>query len=428
MFDTFEEILRANSANKIIPGLSRIRELLVLLNNPQDKFKSIHIVGTNGKGSTGAFISSVMTNSGYHTAFYSSPHLISPAERLLIDNEPLSESEWINALNGVVDVIDKVDEKPSYFELLTACAFVLMKKHNVDIAVVEAGLGGRFDATNTIHNVLCSVIASISIDHTEYLGKTLESIAGEKFAVIRENGRACFSGENESLIPMFKNECMNKHAQGFIVTENAKIDNITISQYNNSFDFHTDNLDVSVTTKLFGKYQINNAALALSCISLIMHDLPKITINTIKSGMNSASWPGRLEIIDDNIILDGGHNYDGIMKLCESVNELWGDKKIGVVYGAMRDKDYMGCLELMSHKLTTKLYLTTVPDMQRACKPKELFESAINFQWANIPEKYNNPFEAINQARTENEIIIICGSLYLIGYMRKKLMNKTSPK
>ena len=424
-FEVFEQVLYAHSTNKIIPGLERITRLLSRLGNPQDSFKSIHIVGTNGKGSTGAFISSIFQASGYKTGFYSSPHLESPGERLLINGEALSPEKWIEAANEVVAKILPDESLPSYFELLTACAFLLARKENIDVGIIEAGLGGKLDATNTMNNTVCSVIASISIEHTEYLGPTLESIAGEKFDVVKADTPACFAGVDKSLIPMFKRVCAEKSAKPFIVPECVKLDNVNISPEGNVFDFHSPFLNLeSVHTNLLGNYQISNAALALLAIACVKDSFPKISPDSILNGMRKAAWPGRLEIISRNpvIILDGGHNYDGVKNLCESVKSLWPGKNFGVVYAAMRDKNYLGCMDLLSSNLKPNVYFTTVPGMSRACTPEELMEAAKNFTWSNSPEGFANPLDAISRAKlNSNDITLVCGSLYLLGWIKTHL-------
>ena len=418
-FDEFEKILYANSNNKIIPGLERIKKLLVRLDNPQNSFKSIHIVGTNGKGSTGAFISSVFQASGYKTGFYLSPHLESPGERFTINGKILSADEWIKAAEEVIKVIKPDEELPSYFELVTACAFWLARENKIDVGVIEAGLGGKFDATNVMDETVCSVIASISMDHMEYLGPLLENIADEKFAVVKKNVHACFSGVDSSLIPMFKNYCSERGALPHVLTEDAEIENIKISPDGNSFDFYfkpadslAPNIGIkNIKTKLIGNYQISE----------IKNLFPKISDDSIREGMIKAAWPGRLEIISREplIILDGGHNYDGVKKLCESVKNLWPNLKLGVVYAAMRDKNYLGCLELISKELKPKFYAATVPEMSRALTPDELLNAAKEFEWRSVPESFNNPLEAIKRALSENESILICGSLYLIGWVKR---------
>ena len=427
-FDALEEILYVHSSNKIIPGLERISRLLERLGNPQHSFKAVHIVGTNGKGSTGAFISSVLKESGYNTCFYSSPHLESPGERLLINGETLSPSEWVDAANLAVSKIFPDDEDlPSYFELLTACAFILARQHNIEAGVIEAGLGGKLDATNLLADTACSVIASISIDHTEYLGPTLESIASEKFAVVKANTPAVFSGVDASLIDMFKAFCRENNALPFIVSEQARVDNVRISPEGNVFDFYSPNLELQgVKTSLIGAYQIKNAALALSALSQVREAFPKISQEAILAGMSKASWHGRLEIISREplIILDGGHNYDGVKNLCGSVKALWPDKRICVIYAAMRDKDYAGCLELFSETLHPAIYFTTVPGMKRAAQPEELLDAAKVFSWLNEPEGFNFPVDAVNKAVSDSsyDLVLVCGSLYLIGYIRPRIM------
>ena len=424
-FDDFEKILYAHSNNKIIPGIERIEKLLKRLGNPQNSFRSVHIVGTNGKGSTGAFISSVLHEAGYRTGFYSSPHLESPGERLLINGEALSPDEWINAAEEVIKFIKPGEELPSYFELVTACAFFLAREKNIEAGVIEAGLGGKFDATNVMSNTACSVIASISIDHTEYLGATLEKIASEKFAVVKKNTPACFSGYDPSLIPMFKNFCEERGAFRHVLTEEAGLDNITVSPDGNSFDFHAPKLELKgVETNLIGGYQINNAALALLAVSEIKNFFPGISEKSIRDGLRKAKWPGRLEIISREplIILDGGHNYDGVKKLCESVKNLWPELKLAVVYAAMRDKNYTGCLELLSSELKPAFYASTVPGMARALTPEELLSASKNFKWRNIPEAFSFPLEAVKKALSDdNQAVLVCGSLYLIGKVRNEL-------
>ena len=426
-FDEFEKILYANSNNKILPGLERIKKLLNRLDNPQNSFKSIHIVGTNGKGSTGAFISSIFKASGYKTGFYLSPHLVTPGERFMINGEILGADEWIRAAEDVIKVINPDEELPSYFELVTACAFCLARSNQIDVGVIEAGLGGKFDATNVMSQTVCSVITSISMDHMEYLGPLLQNIAAEKFAVVKKNVHACFSGVDESLIPMFKDFCYEHDALAHVLTEDTKIENIKISPDGNSFDFISKS-DSSfyyiknIKTKLIGDYQIKNAALSLLAISEIKDLFPKINYDSIREGMIKAAWPGRLEIVSREplIILDGGHNYDGVKKLCESVKKLWPGLKFGVIYAAMRDKNYLGCLELISKELKSAFYAATVPEMPRALTPDELLNAAKEFEWRNIPEGFNDPREAIKKAlNDDNEAVLICGSLYLIGWLKR---------
>ena len=206
-FNELEEKLAMLAGPGINPGLGRISRLLLLLDNPERKFKAIHIVGTNGKGSTSVTIASILKESGYTVAVYTSPHLISPGERLVINGKKISPDRWQNSLLKVEELIKEdssLSEKPpTYFEIITAIAFFIIAEEKVDIAVVEAGLGGRLDATNILKNVILTLLVSISIDHTEYLGNSLREIANEKFAVLRKDVPAVFQGGDDYLNSLF---------------------------------------------------------------------------------------------------------------------------------------------------------------------------------------------------------------------------------
>ena len=423
-FDEFEKLLYSHSNNKIMPGLERIKKLLSRLGNPQNTFRSVHIVGTNGKGSTGAFISSVLQASGYKTGFYLSPHLKSPGERFTVNGEILSADSWIAAAEEAIKQIHPDEELPSYFELVTACSFLLARENKIDVGVIEAGLGGKFDATNVMSQTICTVIASISMDHMEYLGPLLENIAVEKFAVVKKNVPACFSGVDETLIPMFRDFCSEKEALPHVLTEETEIKNVKISPDGTEFDLSSPKFELkNLHTKLIGGYQVKNASLALLALSEMRNSFPKINKNSIRDGLEKASWPGRLEVVsrEPYIVLDGGHNYDGVKNLCSSVRELWPDTKTGVVYAAMRDKNYRGCLELINKELNpAKLYASTVPGMSRALPHDELLNTAREFEWRNAPESFENPLEAIKKAQDDgNELVLVCGSLYLIGWLKR---------
>lgn len=426
-FDAFEHLLTRFSSKEVTPGLDRIAHLLHLLRDPQDAWPALHVVGTNGKGSTCAFLDSVLRASGYRTAFYSSPHLESPAERLLMDGNPLESGEWLDALQRVITALKKdevlASSPPSYFELLTATAFLLASEHRAEAAVVEAGLGGRLDATNLLGRVLCSVVTSISWDHMEFLGDTLEAIAGEKFAVVRPHTPACFMGNNASLIPIFRSICTERGAVPHVLPEVARLENVSVSPEGCAFDFCSSRLTLKgVHTRLIGRYQLDNASLTLLALSCVREALPRVTPEAILRGMENASWPGRLEVLfrEPLVVLDGGHNRDGVEKLVRSVAELWPGKKMGVVYAAMRDKEYEACLSLLSG-LKPALYATEVPGMARCLPAGDLREAAQSFSWRGEPRAFASPLEAVQAALDENDGVLVCGSLYLIGWIRPRL-------
>ncbi len=409
------------------PGLERIGRLFQLLGDPQNSWPAFHVVGTNGKGSTCAFLDASLRASGCRTAFYSSPHLVTPAERLVIDGTPLEAREWLDALRRVTAVLQQdstlASAPPSYFELLTATAFLLAAERRVEVIVAEAGLGGRLDATNLLGRVLCSISASISRDHMEFLGNTLEEIAGEKFAVVRKDTPACFMGDTVSLIPLFRAFCAERGAVPYILPEEAHLENVTVRPEGCSFDFCSSRLTLKgVRTRLTGRYQLDNAALALLSLSCVQEKIPSLTPAGILRGMEEARWPGRLEVLSQNpwIVLDGGHNRDGVEKLMRSVAELWPESRLGIVYAAMRDKEYEACLSVLSG-LRPELCTAEVPGMARCLTAGELRDAAKGLPWRGEPRAFASPLKAVEAALEGNDVVLVCGSLYLIGWIRPRL-------
>jgi dihydrofolate synthase/folylpolyglutamate synthase len=450
-----EALLTSCASPGIRPGLARVRRLLALLGDPLAGTPVVHVVGTNGKGSTCAFLDSIFRAAGYRTAMYTSPHLESPAERLTVDGAALPADRWLAAAELAVRTVEAdgvlMEDRPSYFELVTAAAFLLARDEGSELAVVEAGLGGRLDATNTFSasDTLCTAVASVSMDHTEYLGNTLEAIAGEKFAVVRAGAPACYLGDNPSLVPLFEEFCGRAGAAPFVVSRDAEVSNARASEQGCTFDFCSRSMgggavpEASLTgvhTGLIGRHQIANASLAISAALAADRRLaagsrlPRITDDAILSGIAGARWPGRLEVFRlaaengrKSVVLDGGHNPDGVKKLAECVSELWGErgKKIGIVYAAMRDKEYRKCLSTLSQIFPAPapaLYPTQVPGMER-CLPADRLALAAGALtgWRSAPEPFDAPMLAVRRSVAENEVTVVCGSLYLVGRVRKEL-------
>jgi len=436
-FDDLEDFFTRMASPVIRPGLERIARLLKLLGNPEKSFPAIHIVGTNGKGSTAAFTERILRESGYATAFYTSPHLESPAERLLLNGNPLSLEEWSACAFDVEDAVTQDptlhEDPPTFFELVTATAFLLCRRFSVDIAVVEAGLGGRLDATNLLGDVCLTLITSISMDHTDFLGDTLDRIAAEKFAVMRKGVPAIFSGTPASLAPLFRSTADENGAIPYITADLCSCEAIRNDAEELAYTYRLlrpalhrqtgEGAVIPVSTCLRGMYQIENSALALSGALLLASRFPKITTETLRRGIAAARWPGRFEIIGSNppLVLDGGHNPGGVEKLTESLAAVYGGEKIGVVYGCMKDKAYPECLALL-RKVCSRLYCVEVPENPRSARPELLAKAASDFGWS--PEEISvlhDPLEGIRTARLSNEVVVCCGSLYLIGYVKSRL-------
>lgn len=428
-FEELENLFASLASPGIRPGLDRISRLLRLVGNPQNDFPAVHIVGTNGKGSTAAFSESILRESGYRTALYTSPHLESPQERLTFRGEPVSLEKWVEAVETIGDAMntDPVlkNDPPTFFELVTAAAFLLCSGSGTEIAVVEAGLGGRLDATNLLGRVVLTLAASISMDHMDFLGDTLEKIALEKFAVARKNIPFIFSGYPPSLNGLFRQIASDAGSLPMIVHENTSITDINATSKGTNFTFFSHGKLLSVHSALHGLYQVDNCALALSGMLAISGFFPRITDASIRKGIANAVWPGRFEILrpDPPLVLDGGHNPDGIRRLVESLTAIYGEKRGTIVYACMKDKDYPECISLL-RKAGARLVCTTVPGSERAAAPETLAKTAEAKGW--IPSSVKvvpDPLDAVRFSESFDEGTVCCGSLYFIGFLRKVLIN-----
>ncbi len=432
-FEELEKSIVKYSSPGIRPGLDRIAILLKKLGNPQNSFNAVHVVGTNGKGSTSVFLSNIFISAGYKTATYTSPHLSHLGERLVLDGHSIDKDRWIRASVKVFDSISSdptlKEDPPSFFETLTAISFLLIAEANVDIAVIEAGMGGRLDATNLMGNIVLSVFTPVSLDHSEFLGPDLISIATEKFAVIRENGNALYFGGNKDLEILFEKQCMKKKCTGTIVSGHISYSDIRLSLDSTEYllNWNRNEIPVHVMTSMIGFYQVHNSSLAVIAALQLQKYFTRIDIHSIKQGIRNTRWPGRMEIISHNptVILDGAHNEQGVKALVSSLNSILTEsarQKMLFVFTSMSDKDYRVALELLS-KSGSGVILTQIPDYSRCESAEELLRVASLFRWSKKPRAISDPFTAVRQASLEAETVVICGSLYLVGLMIDKLKN-----
>lgn len=424
-FNELEEKLAMLAGPGINPGLGRISRLLSLLDNPERKFKAIHIVGTNGKGSTSVTIASILKESGYTVAVYTSPHLISPGERLVINGKKISPDRWQNSLLKVEELIKEdssLSEKPpTYFEIITAIAFFIIAEEKVDIAVVEAGLGGRLDATNILKNVILTLLVSISIDHTEYLGNSLREIANEKFAVLRKDVPAVFQGGDDYLNSLFLQQAKKVGAQGNILSDICTFNTTKLSEDGTSFILEKNNSAVLYHTPLIGFHQTKNATLALIGADILEQKFNKIDDKAKMIGVSKAKISGRFELISKKpiFILDGAHNPAAMKELVNTVAELFGKTHVNIVITMMRDKDIKESLTVLS-KLNCSLICTEVPGMSRSMKAFNLAREAQKIG-LDVLSTNENPLEAVRLALSLKGITISCGSLYLVGFLKNNI-------
>lgn len=387
-------------------GNANLEKLLNILGNPQKQLKFIHIAGTNGKGSTAAITAEILKQSGYKTGLFTSPFIEVFNERMKINGENISDSDLISCVEQVKTAMEENDALVSEFAFVTAVAFLYFFKQNCDIIVLEVGMGGKLDATNVIDASLVSVICKIGLDHTQYLGETIEEIATEKCGIIRKNG-IVVSYPNDDVKNIIENYAQEKNAV-LIFADKADITD-------NGFIYK----GKEYTLALKGTYQPQNAAVVIEIIEALKKQGFEISEKAVIEGLKNTQWPARFEFITDNIIIDGGHNIDGIQALKKSLLSL--DKDIVLVMAMMEDKDYESCIKELIPIADT--VIATELNMPRCLKAEKIAEIAESM---NITAFVNtNPQDALKQALAicDKKIVCVCGSLYLAGEIRK-IFNK----
>jgi len=389
-------------------GLERMQMLLAALANPERGQRFIHVAGTNGKGSTCAIIASILQASSYRTGLYTSPHLIEPTERIQINNEPVTPEEFVQAFEAVHAAAENLETPPSYFETVTAMAFLTFRER-CDISVIEVGLGGRLDATNVIEPELC-VITPIAYDHEAYLGNTLQSIAAEKAGILKPGVPVVMARQLPAAEAVIA-ERARQLGSRIIRTQETRVRNIELFPRGAMFMIGQDAFECG----LAGKHQIENATAAiLACREL------GIGIEAIQRGLRHVRWPGRLEIVswNPNFVLDGAHNPAAAEALAEYIRAFCRGKPVWMVYGAMRDKAI--------EEVTAQLFpladrvIATAPDFPRALRPEAIIELA------HRPDATvtHSIAEAIAVARTapREAIVFFTGSLFVVGEARRLLL------
>ncbi|MEW6103370.1 MAG: folylpolyglutamate synthase/dihydrofolate synthase family protein [bacterium] len=411
------EWIKGLKESSFVFGTSRIKRLLKILENPEKNFSSIHITGSNGKGSVATFIFSVLKEAGYKVGLYTSPHLIDFRERIRINNKIIPKKK----LETIIQRIKKASEglDITYFEAATAIAFLYFAQENIDIGIIEVGLGGRLDATNTIKPLL-SIITNISLEHTNYLGDTIEKIAREKAGIIKK-GIPVIIGRMDKKAQIVIEECAKKKdAQIFIEGRDFIGKGMP-----DSFEVRVFDKDYKgFSLGMIGNHQVINASLAIIALEVLKKDFP-YDFCKLKKGLKNAYIKGRMDIISKNplIIVDGAHNPEGAKILREALNFYFSSYKPIFIIGILKDKDkdrFLSNLDISSSKV-----IVTEPKIDRRCHKELLFE--IVKKYTSNAIVMDNVSKAIEYAKNivkNDELICICGSFYLIGeaikYEKKK--------
>lgn len=394
-------------------GLERIHQLLQKLDNPHQQVPIIHVAGTNGKGSVCAYLSSVLTEAGYRVGRYTSPHLIDWTERICINQKPISPTELQQCLERVVAATENNTETPTQFEIITAAAWLYFAEQKTDIAVIETGLGGRLDATNVCEKPLASVITSISLDHWQILGPTVADIAGEKAGILKAKCPAVI-GE----LPESARIVVEKRIQELDCPATWVKPAIDLGQGFAQYQLNQNAVKIKYQLPLLGKIQLMNSAIALATLQTLQNQGWQISPTAIENGIAKTQWPGRLQQTtwkNRNILIDGAHNPAAAIALREYVDNLNTSQPINWVIGILATKDCDDILKALLKK-GDRLYLVPVPD-QNSSSPAELAALAqIICPELTLCQAFPDLTTALDAAVTGDNLTILCGSLYLVGY------------
>ncbi|WP_077390890.1 bifunctional folylpolyglutamate synthase/dihydrofolate synthase [Mobilibacterium timonense] len=419
-YDEALDFLNAPKYSETRPGLGPVTELMHRLGDPQDELRYVHITGTNGKGSTSAFVERALREAGYKTGLYTSPYIQNFTERIQVSGKEIPRQELADITEKVkaasLSMLADGMKEPTIFEMVTAVAFIYFYRMKCDIVVLEVGMGGRLDATNIVPRPEVSVITGVAMDHMEFLGDTIADIAFEKAGIIRDGGVTVTA----SLVP----EAMN------VIRKTAEEKNSTLVEADltgirmlesgldgQSYVFQGQKISIS---KL-GKYQVRNSALAYTVLEQMKTRWPLLTEDAILKGLEKATWMGRLELLrkDPPFLIDGAHNTDGVMALVESLKDLFPGEKFRFVTGVLKDKDYQAMMSLTEDIAVE--YFTVTPDSPRALPAEDL---------RDLLEKDGQKacsFVSLKEAtfeawRSEDLKTVAFGSLYYIGALRSILV------
>ncbi len=393
------------------PGLDRIAQLCEALGDPQKDLKFIHVAGTNGKGSFCSMIESVLRAAGYKTGLYTSPYIKVFNERMQVGGEMISDEELAELTEYVKPIADAMTDKPTEFELITAIAFEYFKRHKCDVVVLEAGMGGRLDSTNIIRSPILSVITGIALDHTAFLGDTVEKIAAEKAGIIKDSRPILWGGDDEVARAVIENRAKEKGSEFFSV-DYGKLRNINATLDGTTLDFG-EHKDIKIN--LLGLYQPRNAAVVLSAVDILRREGMDIPESEVKCGLAQARWQARFEILSREplVIFDGAHNPQGIDSAVKSIKHYFGGQKIYVMTGVLKDKDYNVIAERLS-EIACRAFVMT-PENPRAL-PAEEYAEILESKGisAKAYDSIKEAFGAAKNAAKENCVPLVClGSLYV---------------
>lgn len=400
-------------------GYEHARELLEKMGNPQKDLRYVHIGGTNGKGSTAAMIASILKNAGYRTGLYTSPFIFRFNERMQVDGMQITDDELGSVTEEVKAVVDRYDLHPSEFALLSCVAFAYFKYKKCDIVVLEVGMGGENDSTNVIDCADVSVLTNIGMDHTEFLGHTIEEIASTKAGILKEGTRAVLYPNTPSVEAVLSEVCKCKQIP-YVIPDFSKIDRISHNLMGQNFNFSSYQ---DLHLPLLGNHQLCNAAVAISTIELLNETGWNISEEALRQGLREVTWPGRFEVLSQKplFIVDGGHNPQCIQALAKNVSTYLDDKRIIALVGVLADKDYEEMFEPILSQIDE--FITITPPSPRSLSASEL--AGYLQAKGKVATSSTDIKEAVRIAisKADDESAVLCfGSLYTIGELQEAIL------
>lgn len=403
-------------------GLERTRHLLKELGNPDKHLKYVHVGGTNGKGSTCAMISAVLSSAGYKVGTYTSPHLSDFTERIVINGKKIPKDDVVRLFSRMIAIADKMKEDaPTLFEMTTALALKYFEEKKVDVAVMEVGLGGRLDATNVI-NPIVSVITNIGLEHTDILGETREKIAVEKAGIIKKNG-TLITAADPKIYRIFEKICKERNSVIIRVGSEIKIKAIKSDEKHQIFGieglgFHYKNLEL----KLIGRHQLYNAGCAFGAAQILNKNGFSISEEAFKNGLKKTVWPGRLEIMQHNptVVLDGAKDPYGMKALRDALTNIFKYDKLITIIGISSDKNVSLMLDeiipVSDTVIATKHHVAG-----RALDPKELAALVSGYgKKAIVTSDVNEALDIALKSKDKKTLVCVTGSIFLIGEARER--------
>lgn len=396
-------------------GLTRTRELLELLGNPQNELQFIHVAGTNGKGSTCAMLASILQAAGYRTGLYTSPFVNRFNERIALNGTPISDHDLVALFERLRPIVDGMKYPPSEFELITCAAMLYYKEQKCDVVVLEVGMGGEFDSTNVIKTPLLTIITAMGFDHMKYLGNTMTEIASAKAGIIKPGGTTLIYGENPEADKVFRDTCARMGSRLVITDHSRIIDHAhTLRGHDLSFGRYA-----HIHLPLIGSHQVKNAAVVLSAVEELKKGGLSIPDAAVYEGMAKVKWPARMELLSEKpvFLLDGGHNPHGFRAAALTLRELFPDQMITVMMGVMADKDHGDMIrELLP---LAKRFITVQPDSPRAMTAEALAEEIRSLGGEAEPAgTVENGVKLLLNGTKDNDILLAIGSLYMSGAIR----------